>query len=102
MIVSGVIAYESARKRILPIIDYIRDDSFLSAQIDQIHVGGNGNLTLVPRVGDQLIYFGSPDNYQVKFRNLKALYKEGFKNGGWTVYKSINLSYRNQVICLKK
>ena len=102
MMVSGVIAYEYARKRLLPLITFIEEDPFLSAQIDQIHVGGNGNLTMVPRVGDQLIYFGTPEDYQVKFRNLKALYKEGFKNGGWTIYKSINLTYRNQVICLKK
>ncbi len=102
LMVSGVIAYEFARKRLLPLITYIQDDPFLSAQIDQIHVGGNGNLTMVPRVGDQLIYFGSPEDYQVKFRNLKALYKEGFKNGGWTLYKSINLTYKNQVICIKK
>ncbi len=102
LMVSGVIAYEYARKRLLPLITYIENDPFLNAQIDQIHVGGNGNLTMVPRVGDQLIYFGSPDDYQIKFRNLKALYKEGFKYGGWTIYKSINLTYRNQVICLKK
>jgi len=102
MIVSGVIAYEYASKRLLPLITYIQDDPFLSAQIDQIHVGGNGQLTMVPRIGDQTIYFGPPENYQVKFRNLKALYKEGFKNGGWTLYKSINLSYKNLVICLKK
>ncbi len=102
LMVSGVIAYEFARKQLLPLITYLKDDPFLNAQIDQIHVSGNGNLTMVPRIGDQLIYFGSPDDYQVKFRNLKALYKEGFKNGGWTVYKAINLSYKNQVICLKK
>lgn len=102
MMVSGVIAYEYARKRLLPLITYIQEDPFLSAQIDQIHVGGNGNLTMVPRIGEQVIYFGSPDDFQTKFRNLKALYKEGFKNGGWTVYKSINLAYRNQVICSKK
>jgi len=102
MMVSGVIAYEYARKRLLPLVTYILEDPFLSAQIDQIHVGGNGNLTMVPRVGDQLIYFGPPEDYQVKLRNLKALYKEGFKNGGWTLYKSINLSYKNLVICLKK
>jgi cell division protein FtsQ len=100
--VSGVIAYEFARKKLLPLITYIQEDPFLSAQIDQIHVGSRGNLTMVPRIGDQLINFGSPDDYQDKFRNLKALYKEGFKNGGWTVYKSINLAYKNQVICLKK
>jgi len=102
MMVSGVIAYEYARKRLLPLVTYIQEDPFLSAQIDQIHVGGNGNLTMVPRIGDQLIYFGPPEDYQVKLRNLKALYKEGFKNGGWTLYKSINLSYKNLVICLKK
>ena len=102
MMVSGVIAYEFARKRLLPLITYIQKDPFLNAQIDQIHVGANGQLTMVPRIGDQLIYFGSPEDFQVKFRNLKALYKEGFKNGGWTRYKSINLSYKNQVICLKK
>jgi cell division protein FtsQ len=102
IIVSGVIAYEYARKRLLPLITYLREDPFLNAQIDQIHVGGNGNLTMVPRVGDQIIYFGAPEDYQIKFRNLKALYKEGFKNGGWTYYKSINVAYKNQVICLKK
>jgi len=102
MIVSGVVAYEYARKRLLPLITYVKDDPFLDAQIDQIHVGGDGNLTIVPRIGEQLIYFGPPDDYQVKFRNLKALYKEGFKNGGWTSYKSINLSYKNLVICFKK
>ncbi|MCK9639949.1 MAG: hypothetical protein M0R39_08565 [Prolixibacteraceae bacterium] len=102
MMVSGVIAYEYARKRLLPLITYIQEDPFLNAQIDQIHVGGNGNLTMVPRIGEQLIYFGPPEDYQVKLRNLKALYKEGFKNGGWTLYKSINLSYKNLVICLKK
>jgi len=102
MMVSGVIAYEYARKRLLPLVTYIQEDPFLSAQIDQIHVGGNGNLIMVPRIGDQLIYFGPPEDYQVKLRNLKALYKEGFKNGGWTLYKSINLSYKNLVICLKK
>ena len=46
MIVSGVVAYEFARKRILPLITYIQGDPFLNAQIDQIHVGGNGNLTM--------------------------------------------------------
>ena len=102
LMVSGIIAYEFARKQLLPLITYLKEDPFLNAQIDQIHVNGNGTLTMVPRVGDQLIYFGSPDDYQVKFRNLKALYKEGFKNGGWTVYRAINLAYKNQVICLKK
>jgi len=102
MIVSGVVAYEFARKKLLPLVTYIKEDPFLNAQIDQIHVGRNGNLTMVPRIGDQVINFGTPDNYQEKLRNLKALYKEGFKNGGWTVYKSINLSYNNLVICLKR
>lgn len=102
MMVSGSVPYEFARKQLLPLISYIQEDPFLRAQIDQINVSSNGNLTMVPRVGDQLIYFGSPDNFEEKFRNLTAVYKQGFKNGGWTLYKSINLAYKNQVICSKK
>ncbi|MCE1198847.1 MAG: hypothetical protein LWW85_07750 [Marinilabiliales bacterium] len=102
LIASGIISYEFARKHLLPVIHYIQQDDFLSAQIDQIHVNGNGSLTMVPRIGEQIINFGTPENYQIKFRNLKALYKDGFKNGGWTIYKSINLMYINQVVCIKK
>ncbi len=102
LIVGGTVSGEMARKKLLPLITYINQDPFLSAQIDQIYVTAKGELTIIPRVGEQRIFFGKPDDFQVKFRNLKALYTDGFTEGGWSKYRAINVEYRNQVICIKK
>jgi len=102
LIVGGVVSADFARKKLLPLINFINDDTFWSAQIDQIYVNAVGELSMIPRVGEQLILFGDPEDFQIKFRNLKALYTDGFKNGGWSIYKSINVEFRNQIVCTKK
>jgi len=102
LIVGGVVSAEYARKRLLPLINFINGDSFWSAQIDQVYVNAVGELSMIPRVGEQLILFGVPEDFQIKFRNLKALYTDGFKNGGWSIYKTINVEFRNQIVCTKK
>jgi len=102
LIVGGVVSAEYARKRLLPLINFINDDSFWSAQIDQVYVNAVGELSMIPRVGEQIILFGVPEDFQIKFRNLKALYTDGFKNGGWSIYKTINVEFRNQIVCTKK
>ena len=80
---------------------YLHQDPFWEAQIEQIYVINN-EFELIPRVGTQIIEFGSIENYKEKLRNLKALYRVGFKKFGWNTYTKINLKYNNQVICTKK
>jgi cell division protein FtsQ len=102
LIVGGSVSADFARKKLLPLISFINEDAFWSAQIDQIYVNSFGELSMIPRVGDQLILFGDPEDFWIKFRNLKALYTDGFKNGGWSIYKTINVEYHNQIVCTKK
>jgi len=102
LIVGGLVSSEFARKRLLPLINFINGDAFWSAQIDQIYVNAVGELSMIPRVGEQIILFGEPEDFQIKFRNLKALYTDGFRNGGWSVYKTINVGFSNQIVCTKK
>ena len=102
LIVGGLVSSEFARKRLLPLINFINGDAFWSAQIDQIYVNAVGELSMIPRVGEQIILFGEPEDFQIKFRNLKALYTDGFKNGGWSIYKTINVGFSNQIVCTKK
>ena len=78
---------------------YINDDSFFLTQIEQIYVNQDNEFELVPRVGEQIILFGTIDNYQTKFRNLKEFYKRGMNKVGWASYKSINLKYEDQIVC---
>lgn len=102
ILVGGSVTRKFAKETLVTLVSYINSDDFLKAQIDQIYVDDDSDLTMIPRIGDQRIEFGKADDYQIKFRNLKALYTEGFRQGGWSKYKTINLKYRNQIVCTKK
>ena len=102
VIASGTIPDETVKNNLLKMVDFVNKDDFWKAQIEQIFIQPNGELVVIPQVGDYLIEFGKPDDYELKFRNLKALYQQGFKNFGWNKYKAISVKYQNQVVCTKK
>ena len=89
-------------KDLYQLASYITNDSFLKAQIVQIYVKENGDLELVPRVGNQEILFGKATNIKERFDKLMIFYKQGLSKTGWNGYKRINLMYNNQVVCTKK
>ena len=80
----------------------ITADPFLSALVQQVDVQSDHELILVPRVGDHVIEFGKIENIEKKFRNLKAVYQNGFDEEAWYRYKKVSLKYKNQVICTLK
>ncbi len=100
-VVSGTITSEYATRELFPFAGFIYSDPFWKAQIEQIFVTPKKELLVVPRVGDHLIEFGTTGNYREKLRNLKAVYQQGFSKTGWDKYKTINLKYKNQVVCTK-
>lgn len=102
MISTGTSTDETITKSLLKMADFVNKDQFWRAQIEQVFVQENGELLVVPQVGDYLIEFGTPEDYTLKLRNLKAVYQQGFKNLGWNKYKTISVKYRNQVVCTKK
>jgi cell division protein FtsQ len=68
----------------------------------QIYVDENGELLLIPRVGDQKIVFGKTDNIIKKFDKLSLFYRKGIVGNGWKKYSTINLKFKNQIVCTKK
>jgi cell division protein FtsQ len=102
LLVTGTIPDETVKKSLLKMADFVNKDGFWKAQVEQLFIQANWELLIVPQVGDCLIEFGSPDDYALKFRNLRAVYQLGFKNVGWNRYKTISVKYRNQVVCTKK
>ena len=81
---------------------FIRNNEFWKAQIQQIRVEPNGELTLIPTVGDHHILLGRTDKMEQKFKKLLLFYKNGLNKTGWNQYSRINLKYKDQVICTKK
>jgi cell division protein FtsQ len=92
----------SILKEVYNFVNYINDDSFWSAQIDQIYVDGKDEIDLLPRVGNHVVHLGTFDNYEGKLRNLAAFYDKVLPEVGWNKYSVINLEFENQIVCKKR
>jgi cell division protein FtsQ len=90
----------SKMKDVFIIMKYIAQDEFLSALIEQAHVENDstGDIVLVPKIGRQKLIFGSAQDMEAKFDNLKIFYRDGLPKRGWNRDKTLNLKYTNQVI----
>lgn len=83
--------------------NYINADEFWQAQIQQIYVNKDKEMEIVPMVGDQRIIFGDTVAMDEKFKKLMTFYQEGLNTTGWwDKYSSINLKFKNQIVCTKK
>ncbi len=89
-------------KDVYHFVDYIRGDSFWSAQIDQIYVSGKNEIDLIPRVGNHTVHLGTFENYKDKMRNLEAFYEKVLPEVGWEKYSLINLEFRDQIVCRRR
>ncbi len=89
-------------KKIFTMINYIINDTFLSKIISEIDINYNKNIIIYPQVSKQKIIFGYPEQIDVKFDKLMLFYKKVLPAKGWNTYKTVNLKFKNQIICDKK
>jgi cell division protein FtsQ len=100
-----VLKSKNSLDQIYRISNYVCKDPFLSSQITQVFRNQWGEFILVPQVGCQEILFGTANNEEEvteKLNKLKTFYKDGISYEGWEKYKTINLKYKNQVVCKKR
>jgi cell division protein FtsQ len=86
-------------KQLMEFLIFINKDELWRAQIAQLAVSEENELTLWPQMTKQLILFGPADEIEEKFKKLKLFYKEVLPKKGWNTYSSINLKYKNQIVC---
>lgn len=101
-VATGHIDKAFARKYLVRLGRHLQADEFWNNQIEQINVTPEGNMEMIPRVGDHVLYIGRPINLQRKLKNLRTFYEKVLPTVGWNKYSLINLEYENQVICKKK
>lgn len=82
---------------------YIDSDPFWKAQIKQIYINDDKDMELVPLAGNQKIIFGDTTAMEEKFNKLLTFYLQGLNTTGWwNKYSTINLKFKNQIVCTKK
>ena len=89
----------SSLNDVFQVAQELAEDDFFRVFVQQIHVNSDGEIVLVPLVGDQKIILGDAKKLDEKLERLKIFYREGMPYAGWQTYQSINLSYADQVVC---
>ena len=99
LIATGNITKKYAQTRLSKIANHIMSDSFWRNQTVQLNVLPNQTIEMVPRVGDHIVYLGSPARIENKLERLRKFYIYGLNKAGWNKYNYINVEFSNQIIC---
>lgn len=106
VVASGKIDENYASTRLAEFGQFLQKNAFWNNQIEQLYVQKNQKgepvVEIVPRVGDNIIYLGSIDDYQKKLQKLKTFYEKAVSVVGWDKYARVNIEYDNQIICTKR
>ncbi|MDR1746614.1 MAG: cell division protein FtsQ [Tannerella sp.] len=101
-VASGAIERKLATTDLYKFALYLQKHDFWNHLIEQIYVHPDNEAELIPRVGDYRIILGSFDDFTEKMNNLQLFYEQAIPKLGWDKYKTINLKYKNQIVCTKK
>lgn len=89
-------------RQLYVISEFLSNDEFWKSQIVQIYVDENSDVELIPRVGNHNIILGDANNLENKMEKLMIFYKKGLSKTGWNEYTTINLKYKDQIVCTKR
>ena len=92
---------ESLLEQLFEVAMFTENDELWSAQFVQFYVNEDGDIELIPRVGNQRIILGNTQNMKEKFDKLFLFYQKGIKASEWNKYNTINLKFAGQVVCTK-
>lgn len=85
-------------RKFVQLMDAINENDFLNALIDQIEIEATGEITFIPKLGNEKIIFGQLEGYEEKLSKLTDFYQYGNKEKGWNKYAYLDLSYKGQVV----
>ena len=89
-------------QNIFQLAQIIDNDQFLKSLVEQIYAAPNGDLILIPKIGNHEIIIGNLDNIEEKIKNLHVFYQEALPNVGWDKYQSINLKFKGQIVAKRR
>lgn len=101
-VATGHITHEVATTVLYELALLLQNDDFWNNQIEQVNVTAEGELELVPRVGNHLINLGKPRAVEHKLERVKTFYEKVLNRVGWNRYAAINVEFDNQIICTRR
>ncbi len=88
---------------LITFVERIERDNFWRSEIVQIvaekSASGGLRINLIPRSGDYKVILGELTEVDEKLSKLMNFYQTILCGGGWEQFESINVEYRNQIVC---
>ena len=81
---------------------YIQNNRFWDAQIEQVHVHNPHYIEIIPRAGQQTIILGELSRFRYKLQKLYSFYRNVAPVEGWDRYASIDIRFGDQIVCTQK
>ena len=102
VVATGHISKQYAQRHLVRLGRHLQSDPFWNDQTQQINIDRRGNMEIIPRVGDHVLYLGKPVDLQKKLNHLRAFYEQAMNTVGWNKYSRISAEFSNQIICTRK
>ncbi|MEE1023381.1 MAG: hypothetical protein U0L83_09675 [Muribaculaceae bacterium] len=101
-VVRGSFSKEFPPTSLLPVVNYVHNDSDLSHLVAMYEAGDADNIILVPRITGHVINLGDTLNLPRKKRALMAFYRKVLPYKGWNTYDTISVKFLGQVVATRR
>ena len=101
-VVQGHFTRKYPASRLLPLIDYVENDSLLHSLVTMYQVRDTNNIILVPDISGHVVNIGNADGFENKFAKLKLFYREVMPKRGWNTYDTISVKWNHQVVATRR
>ena len=101
-VVQGHFTRKYPATRLLPLIDYVENDSLLHSLVTMFQVRDTNNIILVPNISGHVVNIGNADGFDNKFAKLKLFYREVLPKRGWNTYDTISVKWNHQIVATRR
>ncbi len=84
--------------RLIPLINYVENDTSLVGLVSMYSVRDSNNVCFVPTICGHVVNLGRIEGLDSKFKKLKLFYDKVMSKKGWDAYTEVSLKWDYQVV----
>ncbi|MBR5170353.1 MAG: hypothetical protein IKW85_07280 [Muribaculaceae bacterium] len=101
-VVRGHFTKQFPPTRLLPLIDYVENDTLLRSLVTMYCFNDTNNIIIVPEFSGHVVNIGNASGFENKFAKLKLFYREVLPKKGWNAYDTISVKWNHQIVATRR
>lgn len=101
-VVQGHFTRKYPATRLLPLIEYVENDSLLHSLVTMYCVRDTNNIIIVPNISGHVVNIGNATGFENKFEKLKLFYRQVMPKKGWETYDTISVKWNHQIVATRR